>query len=463
MLELRDLRIWLPRRGLAAELGLTAEAGSVTALVGPGGRGTSTVLALLAGRPLSGARIEGEALLDGRSLLAAPPSDVAARVQLFARRPDDPTPVGALLEHHGATPADYGLADVAPRPVTSLPPDLAARAQVALIEHAPHRQVLLVDQPTSPLEPEWRERLGAAMRRHARRGSTVIWAEHQLDAVWAYADAIAEQGRPTVAIDQWQPDTVREPTLKTLSRVLRTPPSAAHSPSSIAATAPPLRAASSTRPPRGARSVTVSLSEVGLGGTSDLELSPTETLGVVALTGRAEPVARRLTAALGGARVPSVLPAESSPIELTRRWDALHGTSATAGLPELVGLRPGRPLAEHSDGEVASLRTLLAATGTRPVWLPHPQVGLDQARQISLQRDLFAGHRAQRIVTSRDLEFLVRACSALLLLDGDEVVAFGSPSAVARHLPHGTLTSEALPGSGALRLGDVLESLGAIA
>ncbi|QXT63608.1 ATP-binding cassette domain-containing protein [Tessaracoccus palaemonis] len=459
MLEIEDLTVALPSRGVVLhDVTLTAAAGRITALVGPGGRGTSTLLRLLARTLPGGALRSGRALLDGRDLLAATPADVRARCLLVDPQRDDPHTVDAALADLGASPADYDLVDRAQSPVAALPPDLRARVAVARLEHGPRLPLVLVDQPSAALDGAWRARLGWALRARADDGAHVMWAEHQLDQVWQFADDVAEPREATVPLEDWAPVTVREPTMKTLSRALRIPPSHARTPEQVAALVAgrPAEVRRSGRVPTAAGTV-VSPVDLGLAGDLPLEIGDGESVGVVAVAGRPEPVARALTARLRGTRVPSVLPGTLTPGELCRQWDRAHGTSTAAAVGPTIRLRS--PLSSHSSGEQAGLRMLLAGPLERAVWLPQPQLGLDQAGQIAAQRSLAAGSAGIRIITTRDVEFLVRACSRVLVVDGETVVAFGTPRAVLRLLPDPPLAARALPAASPLRLGDVLDSL----
>ncbi|MFT3887452.1 MAG: hypothetical protein QM713_04720 [Arachnia sp.] len=461
MLELDGIRVDLPGRGTAIDdLRLTADTGRVTALVGPGGRGTSTLFALLARDAPPGARFAGRALLDGVDLLAADPGDVALRVLLVDPAAPDPRSVREALAELDAVADDEELADRLDRPVSSLPPDLRARLALAELRLAPRTSVVLVDQVMAAADPALRHDLGRALRARAADGAHVLWAEHQLDAVWAFADDVAEPGEPTIPLDDWQPATVREPTLLTLARVFGLPRGRCRTPAAVRRLvgSPALtRAVPSGRRVAHAPEVTVDAAELGLSGRQ-LDILPGEAIGVVHRSGRAEPVARRLVARLGGARVPSVLPEALTPVDLLAAWDARHRTAASGALGALRGVRPWATLATHSSGERAALRMLLARETPGAVWLPQPQLGLDQTGQIAAQRALADGSPGIRIVTSRDVEFLVRACRRIAVVDGEEIVAFGSPGAVQHALPALPLTAQALPRTAPTRLGEIIES-----
>lgn len=461
MLDLTRIRVWLPRRGLALRHdALTVTPGIVTALVGPAGTGTSTLLRLINRSLPAGARTEGTVRLDGRDLLTAEVGQVLRRQLFLAHGPEDPRTVRSLLAGVGAEAEGHGLAGHLDWPVSSLPPDLAAQVQVALLEHTSGRRVVLVDQLASALSPQWRRRLGAALRDHASQGAHVLWAEHQLDTVWEFADAVVEPGGVAVSASTWRPDSVREPTLRSLSRLAGLSPEAPRAPEDLVDALPRAEVVGGgSRARFNGQGHSVALETLGISSDRSLDIRPGECIAVVDVGGRAEPVARRLIHALRGTRIPSRLPSELTPDTICRQWDLRHSTLTRTGLADLPGIRPGSPLATHSDGEIAALRIHLARDLTAPLWFPHPQLGLDQARQIGLQTDLAHGSAGVRVVTSRDLEFLIRACHRLLVLDGTRLVGSGSPRAVLQLLPERPLVARAFPDTGAVRLGDLIESL----
>lgn len=464
MLELREVRVALSGRGTVLDgVSLTADDGQVTALVGPGGRGYSTLLNAIARRLPFGSQHSGQILLNGVDLLQADPGDVASRVLLV--RPDDADPrtVGEALQELGADPHDYGLDERRDRTIASLPADLRARVALARLKLEPPRPVVLADQLMAAADPLLRRDIGEALRARAADGAHVLWAEHQLDAVWEFADAIVEPGHPTMPAGSWKPSTVREPTLLTLARIFRLPQDRCRTSADVrrlvgspALTKPVPSSKRTARTPE----VTVDASEIALTGRA-LDLLSGECVGIVHREGRAEPIARRLASRLRATRVPSVLPDHLTPAEVAHDWDARHRTRTAAELRTVPGIRPSTPLSEHSSSELAALRLLLARSTARAVWLPQPQLGLDQAGQIAAQRELFGTTPGIRIVTTRDIEFLVRACNRIAVIEGDEIVAFGSPAAVQHQLPTPPLTAQALVHSAPTRLSEIIESVAA--
>ncbi len=72
ILELQDVTVSLEGRPLFDPVSLTVEPGSVTTVMGPSGCGKSTLLAAIVGDLNPAFDLQGDVLLDGRSLLRVP-------------------------------------------------------------------------------------------------------------------------------------------------------------------------------------------------------------------------------------------------------------------------------------------------------------------------------------------------------------------------------------------------------
>lgn len=208
----------LPRLSLAA--------GGAAALFAPSGGGKTTLLQAACGllqRP--GWSVEGRACIGGEDLLAADGQRAQAlRRQAMAVLPQDAVaaldplqPVGRwLLQATGAGPSTIAaalarLGVAAPAALASrLPQQISGgEAQRVLLAVALLRTPALVvaDEPTASLDPDNRERVGAALRELRRAGAAVLLASHDaallraLDAaVLAPADdAFVPAGLPATA------------------------------------------------------------------------------------------------------------------------------------------------------------------------------------------------------------------------------------------------------------------------
>lgn len=202
-LEARDVSFGYVRgRSVLDAWSATFQAGSMTALTGPSGRGKSTLLYLLGLmlRPTSGA-----VLLDGEPVSAA--SD-AARARWRAHRfgfvfqdaaldqtrtvLDNVTetalyqgrPRSAVVEHATTLLSRFGV-DVPPtrRPGQVSGGQAQRIALCRALLDAP--AVLLADEPTGNLDPATADLVVSALLEHARTGAAVIVVTHSPDVARA--------------------------------------------------------------------------------------------------------------------------------------------------------------------------------------------------------------------------------------------------------------------------------------
>jgi branched-chain amino acid transport system ATP-binding protein len=205
-------------------------AGQCVALIGPNGAGKSTCFACLAGQQVPTA---GEVLWQGQSLLGKPPAErqrlgvartfqvaqtfealtVLQNIQLVLRgaaplawwdRLDRRQPERALQ-----LAAQAGLQAQAHATVADLPygakkrlelamalaglPEAAADAEaVAGADRALERgpSLLLLDEPAAGLALAERAEMMALVRQVAMQGVTVLYTEHNMDAVFGVADRV---------------------------------------------------------------------------------------------------------------------------------------------------------------------------------------------------------------------------------------------------------------------------------
>ncbi|MEO7588077.1 MAG: ATP-binding cassette domain-containing protein [Arachnia sp.] len=475
MLELTGFGCRAPGRLRAVDdLTLTADSGSITAVVGRSGSGGATLVRTLAGAVNTG-RTRGTATLNGRRIDGATRDELAAAVLWIS---DDALPGGTvadclrILTGNVSAAEGLGLDADLDRRLSSLPIDLRLRLHCASLlprTGTTAASLVLVDRVMGAGDVSTRDRFCSLLRERARDGAAVLWAEHDLDAVWEHADHVVEldggrlawQGRP----DQWQPRTLPEPTLLTLARALDVPPADCRTPkqtaqaletSAIVLPLFPHRSADGASP-AGSGAV-IDATAVGLSGPA-IEIRPGECLGIIDTSGRPEALARRLIAKLpGGDVVPSQLPVTLRLDAAARTWERRHHLPAGSVLAHLPTLRPRALLLDLSPGELALFRLALAGGPTTPLWLSHPQAGLDPRERHTLAEDLRRRPAGTRLVTSRDIEFLVRACHRLVVVSHDVVIADGSPSAVADLLPSAPLVSRAVGSTRYLRLSDVLST-----
>lgn len=478
MLEISDFHCWVPGSGqVFSNLTLAAAKGSITALVGRSGSGGATLVRALSGTLPVGTRTSGTATLDGQRIDGATPDELAGRVLWIS---DTALPGGTVADclrilTGGVSDADdLGLADHLSWRMTSLPIDLRLRLHCAALlpEFADGQpSLVLVDRVLAAADSATRERFCALLRRQARAGSTVVWADHDLDAVWEHADMVAEldDGRVVSSSrpEEWQPRTLPEPTLLTLARALQVPPADCRTPRSTLETLGEFRISLPLFPHRSSESAAltgtgtvIGADALGLTG-QPIEVHARECVGIIHVGERPEALARRLIGLLpAGDVVPSQLPATLRLGAAASTWERRHHLGAGSVLAHLPALRPRTLLGDLSPGELAAFRSALAAGPETPLWLSHPQAGLDPRDRHTLGEDLRRRPAGTRVVTSRDVEFLVRACHRLIVIDDNHVVADGSPGAVVDLLPTAPLVSRAVGSNRYLRLSDVLASVG---
>jgi heme ABC exporter ATP-binding subunit CcmA len=168
-----------------------AEAGTITAMVGPNGSGKTTTLHVLSGlaTPDAGtATVDGVEVTTNRAAaqerLAFLPQDVRFHDALTPRqvlrfyaglRNASTDRLDALLDQ-------VALADAADEPCGTLSGGMRQRLGLALLELA-DAPVLLLDEPALSLDPDWRDMLMDRLRARAEAGATVLLATHLLD-VW---------------------------------------------------------------------------------------------------------------------------------------------------------------------------------------------------------------------------------------------------------------------------------------
>jgi ABC-2 type transport system ATP-binding protein len=181
---------------------LVASAGEVFGLLGPNGAGKTTLVRMLVGllRPDAGSiQLVGRPL--DRALVAAavaylPQVDVAV-ADLSVRRAIETTAVLRGLRRHGARAAaaalleELGLGAVADKPVGSLSGGQRRLASFATVL-AGERPVLVLDEPTTGLDPVARRAVWAAIeRRRSERAASVLLVTHNVLEAETVLDRVA--------------------------------------------------------------------------------------------------------------------------------------------------------------------------------------------------------------------------------------------------------------------------------
>ncbi len=176
-------------RQALAEVSFSACASEMIALVGPNGAGKTTLLSILAGAqlPSSGAVRASAGAIGWVPQQPALYSKltVAENLRLFARlarAPDVRVAVARMLEQ-------TGLAQRADDRVGSLSGGNRQRVNVALgLLSSP--SVVLLDEPSSALDPGQRERLWAFIAELASKGTAVLFSTHIVSEAERYAQRV---------------------------------------------------------------------------------------------------------------------------------------------------------------------------------------------------------------------------------------------------------------------------------
>jgi ABC-2 type transport system ATP-binding protein len=171
------------------DVSFEAMPGEVVAVIGPNGAGKTTMLSILAGIVPA---TSGAVNLDARDVGWVPQQaavyrklSVAENLRLFARleRVDDPdAAVARMLEQ-------TGLAERAGDELERLSQGNRQRVNIAvgLLADPP---VLLLDEPSSALDPRQRARLWEFVSMLAGAGTAVVFSTHDVGEAERYADRV---------------------------------------------------------------------------------------------------------------------------------------------------------------------------------------------------------------------------------------------------------------------------------
>jgi ABC-2 type transport system ATP-binding protein len=210
-IELHDLTRWYGRTLGIDALELTVEPGVLFGFLGPNGSGKTTTIRVLLDliRPTRGrARVLGRPASDPRArakighvpgeLWLDPRMTGAETLHFFAALGTGPSPGrrGELCERLGLPGADLG------RKVREYSRGMKQKvALVAAFEHDP--DLLVLDEPTTALDPLVREVVFALMSEASRRGATVFHSSHVLSEVERTCQrvAILRRGRLAALMD----------------------------------------------------------------------------------------------------------------------------------------------------------------------------------------------------------------------------------------------------------------------
>ncbi|MGE5225679.1 MAG: ABC transporter ATP-binding protein [Planctomycetaceae bacterium] len=476
-----------PRRALDG-VDVAIGEGVFALALGPTGAGKSTFLRTTNGLVphFTGGTFTGRVRVGGRDTRTAPPRRLADVVAFVPQDPGASFVVDLVedelaygMENLGIDPAHMrrrveemldllDLADLRGRSVRSLSGGERQRVAIAAALAAGPR-ILVLDEPTSQLDPQGAEHVMAALQRLVHdHGMTVLLAEHRLERVAGWVDVALgfEQGRVQIG----EPATVIHdlasgPPVARLGRLVGWTP--------VPLTVRDARAAARTRtlgprrPPSrevlgevlaSTRALDAAYEDVPALRGVDLEVREGE---AIALMGRNGAGKSTLLRTLAGVHVPSagvvrvlgerprpgmsaaLCPQESDAIlfndtverEVRVTLQARGDVDAAAPWLERLGIveLAARHPRDLSAGERLLVATAaIAATGAPLLLLDEPTRGLDPASKDRLVRFLrsHAADGGAAIVATHDVELAAAVATRVVMLAGGEVVADGSPAAV---------------------------------
>jgi ABC-2 type transport system ATP-binding protein len=188
VIEARGLQVSFSERQALRDVSFAAAAGELLAVIGPNGAGKTTLLSILAGirKPDSGTvTVPGEVGWVPQQAALYRRLTVDENLRLFARL-DGVEDVEAAVQR---MLAQTDLADRRGDPVGTLSGGNQQRVNIAIgLLTAP--SVLLLDEPSTGLDPRQRERLWEFVLGLAGAGTTVIYSTHHLLEAERYSDRL---------------------------------------------------------------------------------------------------------------------------------------------------------------------------------------------------------------------------------------------------------------------------------
>ena len=492
LLELRDVSFEYDDTAVLRDVSLTVDEGELLVVTGPTGSGKSTLLGVVTGLVprFSGGTLRGDVLLDGVSVLDAPPRERAHVVGYVGQDPLDGFVTDTVEEElaYGmeqlGLPAEtmrrrveetldlLGIADLRTRDLRTLSGGQQQRVAIGSVLTM-HPRLLVLDEPTSALDPTAAEDVLATITRLVHDlGVSVLLAEHRLERVVPFADRLCLVSGGSVVVGppaEVLASSPVVPPLVELGRALEWSPlpltvrDARRRASSLSLPPPPVPAA-----PSGPVALSASALSVVHGRTVALrEVSLSLRAGVVtALMGRNGSGKSSLLWALQGSgprrsgsvsvsgtdpasvragarrELVGLLPQEASDLLYLETVDQECAVGGPGVRDLLDALVPGIPADQHprdlSEGQRLALALALVLASRPPVvLLDEPTRGLDYRAKRVLAESLraLADEGRAVLVSTHDVEFTALAADEVVVLAEGEVVSAGPVRRVVAESP----------------------------